>query len=190
MTTFILHGGFTRDKNKLNRSFFREITKNIPDGGTVLFVYFAGRDNEIGEKFEEDKQNIIAEARSKRLNIVLATEEDFIEQVKQSDAVYIRGGDTAKLLSTLKKYPNFEEAIQGKTIAGSSAGAYALSTFFFSNDRNAVFEGLGILPLRVLCHYESKKYERKGNALETLNHYPQDLELVVLKDYEWRVFKL
>jgi peptidase E len=189
MTKFILHGGYTRDKNELNRSFFEEISKDIPDGGTILFVYFAGKDNEIGEKYEEDKENVVTGAHGKSLNVVLAKEEDFIEQVKQSSAIYIRGGDTAKLLSTLKKYPDFTEAIQGKTIAGSSAGAYVLSTFFFSNDRGRVFEGLGILPIRVLCHYQSTKHQTQGSGLESLEQYPQNLELIVLRDYEWRVFE-
>ena len=41
MTKYILHGRFTKEKNSLNKSFFREFCKDLPKKATILQVYFA-----------------------------------------------------------------------------------------------------------------------------------------------------
>ena len=95
-----------------------------------------------------------------------------------------------KLIETIKRHSDFAEAIRGKVMAGSSAGAYLFSKYYHSGSEDKIFEGLGILPIRITCHYESKKFETRGNPLEQLKQYPENLELVILKDYEWRVFEI
>ena len=116
---------------------------------------------------------------------------NFIEQLKQADALYVRGGSTPRLLGTLKKYPALEENLNGKTVAGSSAGAYAIgrySSFHDDESGGQIREGLGLLPLRVVCHYESADLPPNPKALSSLRELSQDLELVLLRDFEWKVF--
>lgn len=145
--------------------------------------------------FEQDKSRIIENADNKKLNIVTATEDDFMNQIEKADSIYIRGGETDKLINTLKQYPDFKEVIKNKIISGSSAGAYVLSTYYASASKGGIHKGLGILPLRVICHYqseihkidESKKHE---DPVALIEEYPKDLELIVLKDYEWKSFEL
>jgi len=189
MTKIILHGGFTRDDNESNRSYYREITKDLGEGSTVLVVLFAREVDEYPDLMK-DEINKLTQSTNKHLNIVQASEDEFMKQVKGSDAVVIRGGDTAKLMEVFKRHPEFMEAVKDKVVAGSSAGAYLFSRYYHSGTRNKVFEGLGILPIRIACHYGSKELEGRGNPLEQLEEYPHDLELVVLKDYEWRVFEI
>lgn len=191
MTKYILHGGFTGVKNEMNRTFFEEIARDVPDGGTILLCYFSWRDGEIEDRFEEDKLVLREQAHGKNLKFLLANEKDFIEQVKGSDAIYMRGGSTPKLLNTLKKYPSFREYLDGKTVAGSSAGAYAIGRYSpFHNDESGkeVREGLGLLPYRVVCHHESSDLPPNPKVLSALKNMAQDLELVFLKDCEWKVF--
>lgn len=189
MTKFILHGGYAREDNASNRGFFEELSKDVPEGGTILLCYFAS-ENSIEERFKEISRTITEEAHGKTLHIVLATEEGFLDELRSADALYINGGDTKKLLETLKKYPAFKTMLEGKTVAGSSAGAYVLSTFFYSGTRRGVFEGLGLLPLRVVCHFQSPKETRTTeDSLAALEEASRTLELVVLKDYEWKVFR-
>ncbi len=193
MTKYILHGGFTRTKNELNRTFFEEIVRDVPDGGVVLLVYFASQNPNDRERAEEDTTSLKEQSGGKNLTFVLANEEDFVEQVKHADALYMRGGSTPKLLTTLRKYPDLKTLFQGKTVAGSSAGAYAIGRYSpFHDDESGgeIREGLGLLPLRVACHYESPNLSPNPGAFAKLQDMAQELELVLLKDFEWRVFKV
>ena len=191
MTKFILHGGFTREANELNDRFYQEFVKDLKEGGTVLFVYFAREKDEYQKLFKQDSTRVLETVGEKKLNAILAEEENFIEQVKNADALFLRGGDTDKLKNTIKKYKEFPKAIEGKVVAGSSAGAYLFSTFHGSASFGGVHEGLGILPIRLICHYKSQSgiFDHVGEKeLEEIKKYPDHLELVVLKDFESKVF--
>lgn len=160
-----------------------------PNGGTILGVYFASRDEAVAEKFTEDSERMRAYTGSKNIHIELATKENFAEQVQKADVVYIRGGDTQKLHQTLLQYPDLQKMFAGKTISASSAGAYVVSRFYFSNSRNDVFEGLGFVPARFVGHFESETHHDSSavDPLGAMEAYDNDLELIVLKDHEWVV---
>lgn len=193
MTTFVLHGGFTSAKNDLNAGFYGEFSRYVPDGATILLIYFAREDSEVEarELFKEDREKILEQTKGKRFDFLLASQDEFLEQVKRADVIYMRGGDTDKLLAALKQYPDLARAIQGKVVVGSSAGAYAISTYYYSGSKGGVYEGLGLLPIRVTCHYESKLMEREADreGIATLEKYPHNLELVALRDYEWKTIR-
>ena len=127
MTKYILHGGFERQNNEPNNSFYRELVRDLPTGATLLLVYFASEYEEVREAFTE-QTNRVHEITGKDLRFVLATEEDFMSQVRQADGVHFRGGNTTKLLSILRGYPELVTVLkEKKVISGSSAGAYALA---------------------------------------------------------------
>ncbi len=193
MTKYILHGGYTSIDNELNRTFNEEITRDVPDGGAILFCYFASKDEDNSNRFKEDSERIKEQSHGKDFTFLLADETDFMEQLKQADALYIRGGSTPKLLGILRKYDNLKESLNDKTIAGSSAGAYAIgrySAFHDDESGGKVREGLGLLPLRVVCHYESSDLPPNPQALSLLKDMAPELDLVLLKDFEWKVFKV
>lgn len=101
--------------------------------------------------------------------------------------MYFHGGSTNKLLETLRTYPDLKPLLEGKTIAGSSAGAYAIAQFGASHSEDAVREGLGLAPLRVICHDESAELPPAPGAVALLKETSKNLELVSLKDCEWKV---
>jgi peptidase E len=187
MTKYILHGGFTSTDNELNRTFYEEIVRDVPNDGTVLLVYFASEDGGVADKGVQDEARIAAQAHGKKLNILVATEGEFRAQLAQADAVYFRGGSTEKLLAALKPYNILKSLFEGKTIAGSSAGAYMLSTYCAAHEGTELRAGLGILPLRVICHAESDRLPPTPESVAELEAREQNLELVVLKDCEWEV---
>jgi peptidase E len=191
MTTFILHGGYTGEKNELNESFFKELALCIPTGGNVLLVYFASTSG-VAQKYEEDKKRIGSFINNRDVQFVLADVDNFREQLLEADVIYIRGGDTSKLKKDIEQTPDFCDLIRGKVVSGSSAGAYVLSTYYFSNSTNKVWSGLGCLPIRCACHFESTKHgEAVGkDPIAALNEYDNSLELVLLRDSEWRVFQV
>ena len=189
MTKYILHGGFTREDNESNTAFFEEFGKDIPNNGKVLLVYFASRTEEgLKESYEWHVKKLKEIFTNKNLNICIATKENFIDELKQSDAVFFNGGSTNNLLNVLRTYPNLRPLVKNKTVAGSSAGAYILATLGASHHEEAVREGLGFIPIRVVCHFESPKLPPSQASVEVLEKTRQDLEIVYLKDYEWKIF--
>lgn len=188
MAKRILHGGFERHNNESNNSFYRELVRDIPVGGTLLLVYFASENDEARDVFTE-QTNRIHEITQKDIRFVLATEEDFIAQVSKTDAIHFRGGHTPKLLTILRRYPNFISEIADKTLSGSSAGAYALGKYGVGHSEQGIREGLGILPIRLVCHYESTEMPPNPDSYAELLTMASELELVQLRDCEWRVFE-
>ncbi|MBI5732882.1 Type 1 glutamine amidotransferase-like domain-containing protein [Candidatus Jorgensenbacteria bacterium] len=188
MIRFILHGGYTIEKNEQNDAFYKELSKYVPDGGNILLVYFSRKDEEVNKFFEDDKNRILEQAKGKKLVLTPASEENFMEQVRHAHAVYFKGGSTEKLFAVLKRYPDFTKSIAGKVIAGDSAGAYVLAKYYYSVSSGKIGEGLGLLPVRVICHYESPRFKWKNDPVLLMKQYPDNLELIVFKDFEWRTF--
>lgn len=182
MTKYILHGGYTRQRNELNDKFFAEITKDVKENSKILLVYFATDESNYEEFSKQEKNNFLRNSKLKSLIFEIATKDNFIEQIKESDVIYIRGGDTFKLLNILKQFPAFSNAIQGKIVVGSSAGAYILSTYFYSREKKKVFEGLKILPIATHCHHEGNQ-----KIVNLLKERGRDSELVLLADFEYQV---
>lgn len=192
MTTYILHGGFTRKDNESNRTFYEEIMRHVPDGGTVLLVYFASHDRDISGKSEEDIRSMKEQSHGKDFQAIIATREGVAEQIAKADAVYLRGGDTQKLIDALRPVSDLAGLLEGKTVAGSSAGAYAIacySPYHADEPGGKIREGLGLLPLRVACHYESPDLPPDPEAMRVLAETAPEFELVLLRNCEWLVIE-
>jgi peptidase E len=169
MTKYILHGGETGIKCKSNSNFFEEISKSIKEPIKILAVYFSRPKEEWGDLFKNDKVNFSSNANGKKVELILASEnrKEFIEQIKNADAVYIRGGKPNLLKEQLNKIKNLKELFKGKTIAGSSAGAMVLSKYAHSRSSVKPFLGLAILPIKIVVHYS----QSMKNKLEDLENY-------------------
>ena len=188
MTKFILHGGFTRRDNELNRTFYEEFVKDVPNHGNILLVYFASRYEDVSETYEEMSKRIQEQSGDKEFRFTQASEEDFMKQLGDADAVYFHGGSTNKLLDVLRTYLGIEKQIAGKTVGGSSAGAYAIAKYGASHSEDRVREGLGLLPIRLACHYESEELPPAEGAMKVLKESFTEFELILLKDCDWKVF--
>lgn len=192
MTTYLLHGGMVRYESEWNDSYFKKIAESIPENGTALIVLFASEEPRWPEQLENMKALVAAQAGGKAINFILATREHFMEEIAAADAVIMRGGSTNKLLEALRSYPLTKESFAGKLVTGSSAGAYALAQFGYDKSHKAVRAGLGLVPARVLCHYLSDIQEERTDdkAVAVLEGIHHELELVILKDCEWKEFSL
>ena len=91
MTKFLLHGGYTRDANEANEAFYRELVKDLKDGGTILLVYFAAEDSEYETLREAHKKQILAQSEGMSFNFEIASKEKFMEQVERASVLYIGG---------------------------------------------------------------------------------------------------
>src|SRR5690606_35211637 len=90
--------------------------------------------------------------------------------------------------SFLKKIPNFNTLIRGKIYLGSSGGAYAVCRYFFENEKPGVYEGLGILPCKIICHYKSSYKNATSKdwdlRVKKLAKKGEELEIIKLKETE------
>lgn len=184
VTKFLLHGGILSRDDPRNNSYFREITKDLSDGDTVLFIGFARSSEERQHIYERDAALIKAQA-DKNISVVNATHDGFIEQLKHCQAIHITGGDCEQLLSDVNRYPEFAGAIKGKVIGGSSAGAQLFSTYYFGCTKKNIYKGLGILPICLLVHYGNPEYNATDEALDMLRPYATNLELLAVEECAW-----
>jgi peptidase E len=189
-TKFILHGGMTSQDNSHNNSFFTEFSKDLKDGDRVLLVGFAREsDREQEEVYQRDKKTILLHT-NKNLILEKAELALFKTQLENADAVYITGGTTKILKERLETCPSFRDLLNGKTYAGSSAGANVVSTYHTSGFAEGVQEGLGILPIRTMAHYGNPEFNAAKENVSWLEQYSQDLELVLLPECEWKVIEI
>ncbi len=180
-TKYILHGGYAEVKNDKNNKFFKEILDTDKKELSILLVLFAREDSKYAKISKPIIDQFNTNNVDKVLNFEIADKRIFVEQIKRADVVYLRGGETLKLLHALKACENFAELIKGKTVAGESAGAYVLSTFFYSKSLEKFLAGLRLVPVKTICHYIGKNRDK-------LSDCPTDVDELLLKDYEYKCF--
>ena len=183
MTKYILHGGYAGHVNSQNDEYFKEVLKSTSGKVNVLLVYFAKELDRIPKNQAEDVFQFEHIKGNRQIKFDIAEEQKFQEQVEWADVIHLHGGDTLKLVNTLAKFSNLREIFKDKVVAGESAGAYALSTYFFSKTAGGVFKGTGLVPVKTICHYE-------GMNKEKLDGVDEGLELLLLPDYQFKVFNI
>ncbi len=184
-TKYILHGGFNKIRGPVhqNDEFFNEILKDTPNEVKLLLVYFAEREEMIEARIEQDKGEFTKNSGSKRIDFRVTSEETFEADCTWADAIYLHGGKTTKLMEALKKFPDMKKLLSNRTIAGDSAGANVLAEFFYSKNSKEIGEGFGILPIKIVVHYQD-------GVLNPLSEVEPELETLFLHEYETKVFYL
>ncbi len=195
-TKYILHGGMMRWRTEANRLYYHEMAKGMANP-KILLVYFARKDDEIPELTKRDEGNFAWANPGINIEYTVATEENFLEQVKVNDVILLAGGETQKLIDAIKR-TNIElkEAFEGKIISGSSAGAYLISSWYYTNSGKEVRPGLGLLPIAVWAHYRPEKgtefwipQDQEQEVMNKLKIKIGDGELVLLHEQEMVVIK-
>lgn len=180
MTKYILHGGATRVKSQSNRDFFIEILKDLDEPINLLISVHAKMPEVWEEVFESLKVNFLEGSSDKNITFVMASAdaETLTRQIKEATVIYLHGGDTPKIQNAFAPIQNLKELFQNKTIAGSSAGVYILSKYYYTEDYDTYNEGLNILPIKSICHYSKERAEK----LESLKNFKEEIELVALEE--------
>lgn len=190
-TKFILHGGMMRWQTDANKLYYQETVKSIVNP-KVLLVYFARQDDEISELIKRDKNSFVWANPGLIIEFTVATEKNFVEQVMVNDIIFLAGGETQKLINTvIRTEINLGVVLDGKTLSGSSAGAYLISEWYYTNSGKEIRQGLGLLPIAVWAHYraeegtefylpETKEQEIKEELIAKIG----DGELVLLREQE------
>lgn len=193
MTKYILIGGYIHKAEDGGEALFKEMLKDFQADKTVkvLDCTWAEPRDLWEEKFQKDKIPFLKFL--KNFEFELAEPSKFVEQVKSSDVIFLRGGDSTELLiNSLNKIGNLAEGLSGKTVAGTSAGGDVLSKYFYNLDNPKLDEGLGLLDIKFIPHWRSD-YNASNidwdQALKELKNYKEDLPVYVLKEGEFVVLR-
>ena len=155
MTKYILQSGGLRKNSQKTAMFFNEIVRDFGDRPRVLLCFFAEKRGHWEDKVEEYKKGFLALLEDGiNPEFELALPSEFEEQVKRSDVVYLYGGDDELLMLRLGGF-DLERLWKDKTVATISAGTDALSKHFWTCDWRKCMDGFGLLPIKVIPHYNS-----------------------------------
>lgn len=185
-TTYILHGGFSRRQSKENESFYQECVRRAGENARILLCFFAAETERVDELFEEMTEKFRQAGAVG--TCVLATQETFSKELEVAQLVYFHGGHTPTLLLLLRQHNVTRASFVGKVVAGSSAGAYALATHSAAHSESSVRDGLGCVPVRLVCHFGSKELPPNTESLSKLQAMHIDIPIVYLNDCAYQVF--
>ncbi len=197
MTKYILNSGGLRNNPEKAKVFFSEIVKGLGSKPKILVCFFALMRQEWEQKFTEYSKNYSQMSPKGVFPIFeLALPDSFAQQIKESNAIIIQGGDDELLQHWLKKF-DLPKLWEGKTIAGSSAGSDALCMCFWTCDWRTYMDGLGIVPIKFIPHYQSDygKDDVRGPIdwekayLELKEYGEQSLPIHALKEGEFVVIE-
>jgi len=156
---------------------------DAPDDAKMLLVYFAEPDEKIDLRTKQDTEELEKNKGQRVLCIRVASKTAFEEDCRWADIIYLHGGKTAKLMGILSEYPDIKGIFSGKTVAADSAGAHALGALFYSKNSKTVGSGLGILPLKIMAHYED-------GAPDPLGDTRPELPSLLLREYETKTIMI
>lgn len=188
-TKFILHGGASNRKTEDNRKFFLDVLNSVESSNVrILCIYFARPEHRRNESFEEDKSIFFSLDTPKKFELHQAKFdiEELRDQVTHSDVVFIQGGMKGCLKERLEELGNLSEMVKGKVVVGISAGANMLSKYYHSSVAHGVREGLGVLPIKMFCHYTEKNIDE----LEELNKYKEKLPVYKIHEEKFSVIEV
>jgi peptidase E len=186
VTTYILHGGKTSIDNEQNEKFFGQIAElvNKPEV-TVLLCYFARQREKWSALIEKNSQSIKNNTQKKVTFLVAENPKDLLSKIDQADALYVAGGEAELIEPFYQELLGLKEKLRDKVYAGSSMGAFmAAQSYILSADAqeaNTIHEGLGLLPIKALCHWDLEPEKEKKLQLLSSNN---DLPILVLNEFQ------
>jgi peptidase E len=160
-TMYLIGGGELRNGD--TQLIDEDVLSLAPKGSTFVFFGFAAQDS-------TDYASTISSVYGDKYTVVVPTvtkgREFSIDAIKSADVIYLGGGNTDLLLQVFAQWGLIEHlrtAIdQGTHLAGMSAGAQALSTWYVHED-NDIFElrkGWSFAPYGVLVHANPASYDK------------------------------
>ncbi len=181
-TKFILHGGESSRRTDANNQFYKEIIDSVSsDNIKILCVYFARPEHRWQESFYEDRYAFESVDTLKHIEIQLASAEDFREQLIASHVIFINGGFKGFLKEALLGVNDLKELLHGKVVVGISAGANILSKYYYSQGGQEIREGIGLIPVKVFCHYSAENTEE----LELLDKHKEKLPIYTIEEEKY-----
>jgi len=99
-------------------------------------------------------------------SLLIADEEHFLEQIAESDVVYLHGGETRRLKEALPDAKIMRKVFDGKIVVGSSAGANCLTYTSYSPSADSIQKGMGLIDIGVVVHYGASSFNGKEYTVD------------------------
>ncbi len=156
MTKYVLNSGGISNNAQLKREFHRELVKDLSDSPVFLICSFAEPREDWDVPFKGRCESIsedVSDSRSPRY--IMATPGEFVDQCQEADVIYLTGGDDHLLQYWMRRY-DLHILFRNKVVATNSASSDMLAQSFWPCDWRTCMNGLGILPIKFLAHFESR----------------------------------
>lgn len=155
MTTYLLNSGGIKHHPELKKKFHQELIKGLGNSPKFLLCNFAQAREYWEVKFKGYSDSIAEDMPEGVMpSFELAMPGNFVEQCERADVIYFHGGDD-HLLQYWMKQIDLEDIFKDKVIATNSASSDMLATHHWTCDWRACADGLGILPIKFIPHYQS-----------------------------------
>lgn len=155
MTKYVLNSGGIKRHPNLKKQFHQELVKGLGNSPKFLLCNFAQPREYWEVKFQGYSDTITEDMpEGVKPSFELAMPGSFKEQCKQADVIYFHGGDDHLLQFWVKQF-DYKTLFKDKVVAGNSAGSDMLATHHWTCDWRACADGLGILPIKFIPHYQS-----------------------------------
>lgn len=191
MTRYILVGGYPHKALDGGEAFVRALVEGYGEKPKILDCLFARPRENWAKAHEQDTAFFTTHLGEHSFHIQMAEVETFREQIVWADAVYIRGGSVEDgLLEMIASVVDIKKLLEGKTLAGSSAGADAMSHSFYGLDTLRLHDGLGFVPAKVIPHWMSDYNAPNidwAKAYEELDAYKEKLPILTLREGEFKI---
>lgn len=169
----ILSGGFVSRASDGGAAFCAEVISGGLSPIRMLECAFGMPEESWKNSSEKDLAMFREMCPNVTFDLDIAIVEHFVEQIKQADIVYFRGGETQRLQTCLAGINGWQDALDGKVLVGASAGAYVLSSRYVQLSQPPDFKhGFGLLPVKIVAHYQST-FLHKGNHDKSKEYWSQ-----------------
>jgi len=181
MKTCVLIGGGNNTDSRLpyeNETIDKEIVK-LTKKQEPIFLFIGLASNNSDSNYDQIKkyyQKLNCHTEYLKKKNIINNPNIVKEKIQRADIIYIGGGDTIKLLDTIKEYKIDlllkETYNKGTVLAGKSAGAILLSKEGFSDsfilrgekEKYEFINGLNIINVSICPHFHQE--EKKTKELE------------------------
>ena len=191
MIKFLLHGWVTSPRTEKNKQFFQKVVK---EGWNKILIFpFAQKNRDYDLQFEIDSQKFIDHNPDVDIECVMASDDIdiFIDQIREYKSLYFCGGLQEHHLEIIRKIANLKELLEDKIISGNSAGTMIWAKHFFTGDYNRLEDWLWFLPIKIMVHWQSEKYDNYSEVeLKKLKNYGENLPVYTIREQEYEVFEI
>ena len=155
MTKYVLNSGGLKHDPALKKEFHQELVQGLGDAPKFLLCNFAQVREDWEAKFPVYAASITEDMPAGvHPTFELAMPATFAAQCGQADVIYFHGGDDHLLQYWMKQY-DLPKLFAGKVVATSSASSNMLAAHYWTCDWRQCFDGLGIVPIKFIPHYQS-----------------------------------
>jgi len=187
-TIYLIGGGEVRDAE--THEIDEDLKSLAPAGSTFVFLGFAAQDS-------SEYADTITSVFGDTFKVLVPTEKkgrDYaIDALESASIIYLGGGDADLLMQLVAKWDLLKHLTAALErcvhIAGMSAGAQALSSWYIRED-NGKFEarkGWGIVSVCVQVHANQDSFDKAKTSWSALSDASADAFIAIGERAAWRV---